>query len=182
MAFRFETVYHPEAFTVMAKALRKTVRKKRSRLSHIFGILMMISALLLTFTPEFAFDFTTVITWLVVAAVLVILILEDHINGYLARKQMMPGLEKAVVTFKPEGYHSETEIGSSDFHYDKIRLLVETADYLVFVLSQNHAQVYHKKSITGGTMEEFRAFITNVTGKEIQTIERDRLKANKSVC
>jgi len=37
MEFRFETVYNQKAFTSMAKALRKTIRKKRSKRSHIFG-------------------------------------------------------------------------------------------------------------------------------------------------
>ena len=37
MEFIFETTYDKEALTVMARALRKTVRKKKSRRSHIFG-------------------------------------------------------------------------------------------------------------------------------------------------
>ena len=98
------------------------------------------------------------------------MIFEDKLNGYIARKRMLPGLQKATVTFKAEGYHSETEIGSSEFKYSTIMLLVETANYFVFVFSQNHAQVYDKKSMTGGTMEEFRAFIKSATGKEIQNI------------
>ena len=48
MEFKFETAYNQEAITVMAKALRKTVRKKRSHRSHIFGVLVIILALLLT--------------------------------------------------------------------------------------------------------------------------------------
>jgi len=83
---------------------------------------------------------------------------------------MLPGLEKASVIFTEDGYRSETEIGSSEFKYSTVMLLAETADYLVFVFSQSHAQVYDKNSITGGTMEEFREFLKKVTGKEIQTI------------
>lgn len=72
MEFGFETVYNQEALTVMARAIRKTARKKRSRRLHIF--------------------------------------------------------------------------------------------------SQNHAQIYSKKNMTGGTAEEFCQFIKAVTGKEIQNI------------
>lgn len=173
MEFKFETAYNQEAITIMAKAIRKTARKKRSRRSHIFGTIVIILALLLTLPlggKEFVLDVKTIITWIVTAILFFTLIFEDKINGYVARKRMLPGLDKATVTFKTEGYHSETEIGSSDFKYSTILLLAETADYFVFVLSQSHAQIYNKKSITGGTLGEFREFIKNATGKEIQNI------------
>ncbi|MBQ2905779.1 MAG: YcxB family protein [Peptococcaceae bacterium] len=173
MEFQFETAYNQEAITVMAKALRKTVRKKRSHRSHIFGVLVIILALLLTLPlggKAFVLDFKTIITCLVAAILCFTLIFEDKINGYVARKRMLPGLEKAIVTFNEEGYRSETELGSSEFKYGSIMLLAETADYFVFVFSQSHAQVYDKKSIAGGTIEEFRAFIRNATGKEIQNV------------
>ena len=98
------------------------------------------------------------------------LLFEDKINGYVARKRMLPGLDKAVVTFHEDCYCSETEIGKSELKYNKIIMLAETADYFVFVFSQSHAQVYNKHSITGGTLEEFREFIKGVTEREIQVI------------
>ena len=173
MEFKCETAYNQEAITIMAKAIRKTARKKRSRRSHVFGVIAIILALLLTLPfgdKAFVLDFRTIITWFVAAILLFTLIFEDKINGYVARKRMLPGLTKANVTFNKDGYHSETEVGSSDFKYSAILLLAETKDYFVFVFSQNHAQIYSKKSITGGTIEEFREFITNVTGKEIQRV------------
>lgn len=173
MEFKCETAYNQEAITMMAKAIRKTARQKRSRRSHVFGIIVIILAILLTLPlgdKEFVLDFRTVITWLAAAILFFTLIFEDKMNGYLARKHMLPGLDKATVTFREEGYHSETALGSSEFKYNTIMLLVETADYFVFVFSQNHAQVYSKKSITGGTVEEFREFIKNAAGKEIQKI------------
>ena len=173
MGFKCETAYNQEAVSNMAKAIRKTARRKRSKRSHIFGVIVIILALLLTLPlgdKAFVFDFRTIFTWFVAAILFFTLIFEDKINGYIARKRMMPGLAKAIVTFKEDGYHSETEVGSSDFKYSTIALLAETKDYFVFIFSQSHAQVYSKKSITGGTIEEFREFITNVTGKEIQKV------------
>ena len=173
MGFKCETAYNQEAVYNMAKAIRKTARRKRSRRSHIFGVIVIILALLLTLPlgdKAFVFDFRTIFIWFVAAILFFTLIFEDKINGYIARKRMMPGLAKAIVTFKEDGYHSETEVGSSDFKYSTIALLAETKDYFVFIFSQSHAQVYSKKSITGGTIEEFREFITNVTGKEIQKV------------
>lgn len=173
MKFKCETAYNQEALSIMAKVIRKTVRRKRSKRSHIFGVLVSIFALLLTLPlgdKEFVLDFRTIITWGVVAILIFTLIFEDKINGYVARKRMLPGLEKAIVTFKEDGYHSETEVGSSDFKYDTIAMLAETNDYFVFIFSQSHAQIYSKKSIAGGTIEEFREFLINVTGKEIRKV------------
>lgn len=83
------------------------------------------------------------------------MIFEDKINGYVARKRMLPRLDKATATFKAEGYHSETEIVTSEFKYSTIMLLVETADYFVFVFSQNHAQVYNKKALRVALLKNF---------------------------
>ena len=173
MEFTFETQYNAKTMAVMAKALRKTIRKKHSRRSHIFGVIVVIFAILLTLPlgdKEFVLDFRTIITWLVSAVLIFVLLFEDKINGYIARKRMLPGLYKSFVTFSADSYYSETEIGNSEFKYNNIISLAETADYFVFIFSQSHAQVYDKKSISGGTIEEFREFIKGVTGKEIQKI------------
>jgi len=173
MEFKFETAYNQEAITIMAKALRKTVRKKRSRRSHIFGVIVVILAILLTLPlgdKEFVLDFRTIITWLVSAVMIFVLLFEDKINSYIARKRMLPGLNKSCVTFSADSYYSETELGNSEFKYNNIIMLAEADDYFVFIFSQSHAQVYDKKSISGGTIEEFREFIKGVTGKEIQAI------------
>lgn len=173
MEFKFQTAYDQKAITSMAKALRKTVRKKRSRRSHVFGAIVIVLSIMLALPlgdEKFVLDFRTVITWLVSAILLFVLLFEDRINGYIARKRMLPGLAQATVTFHAEHYCSETEIGKSEFKYDNITHLAETVDYFVFIFSQSHAQIYDKKSISGGTLEEFRAFISGVTGKEIEKI------------
>lgn len=170
MNFTFVTEYNFTAVTAMAKALRKTVRRKRNKRSHIFGILVIILAILLMLPigeKKFVLDFKTVITLITVLILVFTLIFEDRINGYIAIKRMLPGLVSSTVTFSPESYFSQTEIGSSQFSYSNIIALAENKDYFVFVFSANHAQVYDKKKLTCGTVEQFRSFIQEVTGKEI---------------
>lgn len=173
MEFKFETAYDQKAVTIMAKVLRKTARKKRSRRSRVFGIIVVILAILLALPlgdETTVFEFKTVVTWGVVAVLVLVLIFEDQINGYIARKRMLPGLDKAVATFTADGYHSETPLGSSQFLYENITSLAETDEYFVFLFGKNHAQIYDKRSISGGTIEEFREFISNIIGKEIEKV------------
>lgn len=173
MEFKFETAYNQEALTIMAKALRKTIRKKRSRRSHIFGAIVIVIALLLTLpmgNEVYVLNFKKILTWAVSAVILFTLIFEDRLNGAVAKARMLPGLEKAVVTFKKDSYHSVTEIGSSEFKYSTIQMLAENNDYFIFIFSRNHAQIYSKASLKGGSIEEFRTFIQQVTNKEIQTV------------
>ena len=107
MEFKCETAYNQEAVSDMAKAIRKTARRKRSKRSHIFGVIVIILALLLTLPlgdKAFVFDFRTIFTWFVAAILFFTLIFEDKINGYVARKRMLPGLAKAIVTFTTSGH------------------------------------------------------------------------------
>ena len=167
MEFVFETVYNREALTVMAKGLRKTVRKKHSRRSHIFGWIVVVLALLLSLPTEGGVEGKDVVTWLVVAVLLLTLLLEDRLNGWIAKKRMLPGTDRAVATFSEAGYYSETAMGNTEWKYENISARAETKDYFVFVFGFNHAQVYDKRSLTGGTVEDFRTFIQGKTEKNI---------------
>ena len=79
---------------------------------------------------------------MVVLAIIIALLFEDQLNGYLAGKRMLPGTKSAI-----------------------------TKDYFAFVFGQNHAQVFEKNSLVGGTIDGFRAFIKDKTGKQIQQVK-----------
>ncbi len=176
MEFTFETVYNQKAVTTMARTLRKTLRKRTSRRSHIFGWIVLVIAVLLTLPlgdKEFTVNFKTIITWIAALAILIALLFEDRMNGYVARKQMLVGMDRATTVFNDEGYVTTTSIGKTEFPYDRnIDLLAETKDYFVFAFDKSHAQIYDKHSLSGGTVEEFRRFIQSKTGKEVVSIEK----------
>lgn len=167
MEFTFETHYNTKSLAIMAKALRKTVRKKHSRRSHIIGWLVIALSLLLLLSQGFVLDFRAVVTLLAVLAIFFALLFEDSLNGYLAKKRMLPGTEKAVSVFTESGFSSESDIGRTEWNYEKITVIAETADFFVFIFSANHAQLYDKNSIEGGTPEEFAAFLEKLTEKKI---------------
>ena len=173
MEFTFETTYNQKAVTAMAKALRKTIRRKRSRRSHIFGWIIIVLALLLTLLPGengFEITFKTIVTWLATLVMLMVLIWEDALNGYIARKRMLPGTEKNTTVFNQEGYYSTSEFGKSEWKYDKVHRIVEWKRYFVFIFSENHAQVYDKEHLSGGSADEFCQFIEEMTGKMVESI------------
>jgi len=167
MTFTVTTDYTQKACTALARALRKTARRKHSRRAHIFGWLVIALGLAVTL-PDFTLSLRTALTLLVVLVLLVTLLWEDWLNGYLARKRILPGTGRSVTTFTEEGYHSSTEVGETDFRYDKVLFAVETEGYFILVFSKNHGQVYDKSGLTGGTISEFRQFLEDRIGEPMR--------------
>lgn len=174
MEFTFDTVYDQKAVTAMAHGLRKTIRKKHSRRSRIFGWLVIALILLLTLPrggEPLAIEGRAVVTWAAGLVIVVTLLFEDKINARLARRRMLAGTDRAVSTFTEDGYCSESAIGKTQWHYENIQHIAEDKDYFIFVFDKHHAQVYAKQRMTGGTVEEFRSFINGKMDKEIQMIQ-----------
>jgi len=176
MQYTFETAYDQTALTAMAKCLRKTVRRAHSKKSHLFGWIVIALAILLSFSggEEFSVDLRRVVTWAAAGVMLLALVFEDWLNGFIAGKRMLKGTETATATFDTEAadtFVSETAVGKTEFRYDSILAVAETGRYFVFLLSANHGQLYDKQSLQGGTAEQFRAFITERTGKPAVTVE-----------
>lgn len=174
MEFTFDTAYNLKTLTALSRTLRKTIRKKRSRRAHIFGWLVIVLSLFISLPfgkDDYSITFRTVLTWLVVAILFATLIFEDTLNGYVALRRGLPGLTHSHVVFNSEGYHSSTDIGQSDFPYANVTMLAETKDYFVFVFSKSHGQIYDKRSISGGTVDEFREFISTQFKKPVQLLK-----------
>ena len=174
MEFIIETIYNQESITAMAEALRKTVRKKRNKRTHIMGWIIVLLAIFLVVPEkgeEFAIETNMIVTWIVVLIMVLTLLFEDKINAYIAKKRMIKGTEKAVTVFNEENYISTTDMGKTEWHYKNILQIAETKEYFVFIFDNSHAQIYDKNKFTKGSVEEFRTFICEKTGKEIQDIK-----------
>lgn len=174
MEFRFETTYDQKGLTAMARALRKTIRKKHSRRSHIFGWCVVGLAILLIAIQRMLEEPWTVRDTLnlgVGVILAVILLTEDQVNAFFAKKKMLPGTSSAKCVFTEEGYTSATEAAVTEFHYETVQQVCETADYFVLLLGRQYGQIYDKASLTGGTVEDFRTFIAEKTGKPVVSIK-----------
>ena len=168
MEFRFETSYDQKGLAAMARVMRKTIRKKSSRRSRIFGWCIAVLAILLIAAQRLLGEPWTVrdtLNCCVCVVLLAILFTEDQVNAFAARKKMLPGTSSAKSVFTEESYTSATEAAATEFHYDAVQQVCETADYFVFLFDRRHGQIYDKASLSGGTAEEFRTFIAEKTGK-----------------
>ena len=99
----------------MAKAVRKTVWKKRSRRSRIFGWIVLILALLLALPigKDASFEVRDIVTLAVSIVLLLVLIFEDRLNGAIAGKRILPDMKNNSAVFTEEGYTTSNEMGKT---------------------------------------------------------------------
>ena len=169
MEFRFETDYDQETLTAMARGLRKTVRRKRSRRTHIFaGIVLVIglASTVLSIASKEPLRARNLLVPLAMLCVIYASLQEDRLNRRVAKRN-----EHAGCIFGEDGYTIKTSVTESKFSYAQIRAVAEMPRYLVLALSNNQAQAFDKESLSGGTIEEFRAFLADKTGKPVQQIK-----------
>ena len=161
--FSFETDYDMNTFISMARALRMTIRKKHSKRSHIFGWGVVVLGMAFILLGD-----VRVLHITAIAAIALALIFEDRLNAWVAMKRMLKGMEKARSDFYEDRYVSATDIGTTEWHYDKIKALAEDKDYFIFIFSESHTQAYDKRKMSGGTVADFRDFIMQKTGLNVQ--------------
>ena len=99
--FTIQTTYNQKALTVMARALRKTLRKRHSILTRIFTsaliavfILFVASYFLIGEAGENIFTLTCYIVTIVLLTL--IILMEDNLNGWIAGKQMIPNAKEGM--------------------------------------------------------------------------------------
>ena len=92
-------------------------------------------------------------------------------RAYFAKKRMIKGTDTAESIFEENEFISETELATSRWQYESIKIIAETNNYFVFVFDMNHAQVYDKKCLSEEKTNEFREFISEKTGLKILEIK-----------
>ena len=103
--------------------------------------------------------------------VILVSLFADMRISWSARTRLLPCTEHAAATSDADGYVSATGVTESRFSYAQIVAVAETARYFVFALSSHHTQAYDKRTIRGGSVEDFRAFIAEKTGKLVENIK-----------
>lgn len=169
MEFTCHTTYQQKALTAMARALRKTVRAKRSRRAHIYSW-FVIGITLVALYLSWGTIWQTIADGVVIAGLLLVIWKEDALNGFFAKRRMLPGTDAADLIFREDDYLVKSAAAESKWQYDKILALAETKEYLLFVMGKHHALAIEKAALEGGSVLEFCHFLEERTGKKIQAI------------
>ena len=169
MEFTCHTTYDQKALTAMARAVRKTVQAKRSRMVRIWAW-VIIGFLAVSLWLSWGNIWQTAANCAVIAALLLINWKEDALNGYFARRKALPGTSAADTTFYSDHYLVKTAAAESTWQYNKILALAETGEYLVLVMGRNHALAMEKATLEGVSLPDFRRFLEERSGQSIQNI------------
>ena len=172
MEFQMHTTYDRPAMTAMARAVRKTVNRKRTRFIHIWMYAVFLLGILCAIPLDGTLTSSNIICALVAFFMLAARILEDFLDGWIAYRYILPGTEQVEATFTAEHYCTRSQISTTKWSYETVAAIVESPRYFVFILSQKYAQIYDKTTLTGGSCEQFRALLETAAGKSILFIKR----------
>jgi len=170
--FTLHTHYDTATLAAMAKALRKTLRRKKNRRTRTLGMIVALlgAALMIGDLLTGDFGLHSIITLIACAAMVLVLIFEDSINAYFAQKKLLHTNAVGDTTFKEDCYTAVTQAGTTDWKYENILLIAQNERYLIFILGPNHGQAYDKTTLQGGSWEEFAAFISQKCSRDIEQI------------
>ena len=161
--------------TIAARAMRRVLRRKRSIIWAIFGwsVFLFNALLLIPFDGEpFALDVRTVTSLLVeVMLLLSVLLFQDRFIGVIARKNTLAGTKEYHVAFGEDSYTVVTAATTSTFRYELIDALAESQDYIILLMKKRYVQPLDKRTLTGGTVEEFKRFLEEKTGKTFRRVK-----------
>ena len=162
------------SMTVAARAMRRVLRRKRSIMWAIFGwsVFLFNALLLIPFDGEpFALDARKLISLLAEVILLSVLLFQDRFNGMIACKNTLAGTKDYHIAFGEESYTVVTEVTTSTFRYELIDAMAESQDYIIFLMKKRYAQPLDKRTLTGGTVEEFKRFLEKKTGKDFRHVK-----------
>ena len=161
--FRVEQTYDYASLTVLCRAARKTVRRGWKIMRIAMWVLLAVECLL---TAVLLAIGSTVEPWMIAVTVMLLLLLvfDDKINAWAAKRQMIPGTAHSVTVFEDAAYTVKTDSTETCWQYENITGLCETERYFLFFIGRRHGQCFDKQGFQVGDPEEFRGFIEGKTG------------------
>ena len=174
MTFEIRSDITNRSMAIASRAMRRVLRRKRNITWAIFGwtVFFINALLLIPFDGEpFALDVRTVTSMLVEVMLLSVLLFQDRFNGMIACKNTLAGTKDYHIVFGEESYTVVTEVITSTFRYELIDAMAESQDYMILLMKKRFAQPLDKRTLTGGTVEEFKRFLEEKTGKTFRRVK-----------
>ena len=174
MTFEIRSDITNRSMAIASRAMRRVLRRKRNIIWAIFSwsIFLFNTLLLIPFDGEpFTLDASTMISLLVEVMLLSVLLFQDRFNGMIACKNTLAGTKDYHIAFGEESYTVVTEVITSTFRYEMIDAMAESQDYMILLMKKRFAQPLDKRTLTGGTVEEFKRFLEEKTGKTFRRVK-----------
>ena len=174
MTFEIRSDITNRSMAIASRAMRRVLRRKRSIIWAIFdwSVFFINALLLIPFDGEpFTLDVTTVTALLAEVMLLSVLLFQDRFIGMIARKNTLAGTKDYHIVFGEESYTVITEVTTSTFRYELIDAMAESQDYMILLMKKRFAQPLDKRTLTGGTVEEFKRFLEEKTGKTFRRVK-----------
>ena len=174
MTFEIRSDITNRSMAIASRAMRRVLRRKRSIIWAIFdwSVFFINALLLIPFDGEpFTLDVTTVTALLAEVMLLSVLLFQDRFIGMIARKNTLAGTKEYHVAFGEDSYTVVAAVTTSTFRYELIDALAESQDYIIFLMKKRYAQPLDKRTLIGGTVEEFKRFLEEKTGKDFRRVK-----------
>jgi len=173
MEISFETYYDHAALRAMSKALRKTMRKRKSMFMRVISLAFIAFAVYRALPingREFSTSPSALVSYLALIMLFTAVFFEDTINGLAAQGKHIHKGDEIDAIFRETEYELRSDDGITFWQYRSITHVAETRYFFVFVFDSNHAQVFDKDSIVGATVDDFRDFIEKKTGTTVKRV------------
>lgn len=167
-----QTTIDQRAMTALARMTRKTIRRGRNGpVRMVAWLVVLLEGYLISLYLRAGLGGWQ-INALLGAIMLSCILGEDWVNGAVGLRKT-PLDSREVNTAFQEGencYICRAQSGEQWWLYSQITAAVETKDYFALLLDRKHGQVFDKRGLTWGTMEQLRELIRKKTGLKIQHI------------
>lgn len=169
MEFTCRTAYDQKALTAASRALRKTIRAQHSfPVRHRTWFVIALAAI--SFWLSWGTAWQMALSCVVIFGLLIVNWKGDAIDGYFAKRWGYPNTDSADTAFYTHHFQVDAAAAESRWQYDKILALAETGKYFVLVMGKNHALAMEKATLEGGSLPEFRRFLEEKSGRNLQNI------------
>ena len=170
--FTVEQTYTIHTMTALNRAARKTVRRWYNLLRAAVWLILLVSAG--TMLLSIAYGLFGLDDWIfpvAIAVMVLFLVFDDKLNGWISLRQLLPGSAHSTTVFADDAYTVTTDTTVTEYRYENVTALCEAGDYYIFFLGNKHGQCFDKRGFTKGDPEAFRVWLEQKTGKTFQKIK-----------
>lgn len=167
-----QTTIDHRAMTALARMTRKTMRRGRNGPVRVLAWFVVLLEGYLTAIYLRAGVGGWHVNALLGGIMLACILGEDRVNGAIGLHRTPPNSREVNTAFqeKESCYICRAQSGERWWLYSQVAAAVETKDYFALLLDRKQGQVFDKRGLTWGTMEELRELIRKKTGLKIQHV------------